>query len=87
MDGKIKDIEKQEEGGDDEDWSGCCSHTNKNFLKYITQVSFGATVIAFCIGMIVMESNKEDDNKNLEIYFSLLSGTLGMFLPAPHLND
>ena len=62
------------------EWTGCCSKTNKHYLKYITQISMGSAVIVFCMAQIIREV------ENPQVYFSLLSGTLGLFLPAPHAN-
>lgn len=64
----------------EQDWSGCCSKTNKDFLKYITQIGFGASVMIFSMAQIARGVD------NQEIYFSLLSGTLGLFLPHPSLG-
>jgi hypothetical protein len=64
-----------------DEWSGCCSKTNKHYLKFITQISMGASVMLFCMVQISRGSD------NPEIYFSLLSGTLGLFLPHPQIKD
>ncbi len=63
-----------------EEWSGCCSKSDRHFIKFITQVGFGASVILF--SMVQISRGVEND----EIYFSLLSGTLGLFLPHPQLK-
>ena len=60
------------------EWSLCCSRSNKEFVKFVTQVGFGASVIVFSMVQI-----SRPDVKNKEIYFSMLSGTLGLFLPHP----
>ena len=65
-----------------EEWSGCCSKSNKEFVKYITQIGFGASVMIFSMVQI-----SRADVKSKEIYFSLLSGTLGLFLPHPELKS
>lgn len=64
-----------------DEWSGCCSKTNKHFLKYITQITMGGSVMVFCMAQIALGA------ENPEIYFSLLSGTLGLFLPHPQINS
>ena len=46
-------------------------------VKYIVQVLFGGAVIAFSMFQIIYS---DDD---LEVYYSMLSGTLGLCLPAP----
>ena len=64
-----------------EEWSGCCSKSNKEFVKYITQIGFGASVMIFSMVQI-----SRADVESKEIYFSLLSGTLGLFLPHPQMK-
>ena len=68
---------------DTKEWQICCSHTNQHALKYIIQVIMGASVMLFSMGMI-FASDTEEDNA---IYYSLLSGTLGYFLPHPSLSE
>ena len=63
-----------------DEWSGCCSKTNKHFIKYITQITMGGAVMLFCMVQIGLGT------ENQEIYFSLLSGTLGLFLPHPQIK-
>ena len=65
-----------------EEWSGCCSRSNKEFVKYITQIGFGASVMIFSMVQI-----SRADVESKEIYFSLLSGTLGLFLPNPQMKS
>jgi hypothetical protein len=62
------------------EWEGCCSKTNKHFLKYIVQITMGSSIMIFSMFQIIRNAD------NTEIYFSLLSGTLGMFLPAPQIS-
>lgn len=64
------------------EWTICCSHTNKHALKYLIQVTMGSCVMIFCMIMIVLDEEAEDKS----IYYSLLSGTLGYFLPHPSLD-
>ena len=63
-----------------QEWSGCCSKTNKEFIKYITQIGFGASVMIFSMAQIARGVESQ------EIYFSLLSGTMGLFLPHPSMS-
>ena len=58
-------------------WSGCCSKTDKHYLKFITQIAMGSAVMIFSMAQIIRGVD------NIEIYFSLLSGTLGIFMPRP----
>jgi hypothetical protein len=69
-----------EEGN--EEWHACCSRSNKQFIKYMTQVGFGAALVIFSMIQIA-----QDDVKNKEIFFSLLSGTVGIFLPHPQMKS
>ena len=64
---------------DREEWQ-CFSIRNQHEVKYFMQCAFGLIVIIFCMYQI---ANSNDD-KN--VYFSLLSGTLGLFLPSPSMK-
>jgi hypothetical protein len=63
-------------------WKLCCSHSSPAAIKFVIQVAFGATLCAFA--MIMIATGKPGENN--EIYFSMLSGTVGLFLPHPTLN-
>jgi hypothetical protein len=60
-------------------WKLCCSNTSPEFMKFLVQVIFGAAICGFA--MIMIATNKSGGNN--EIYFSMLSGTVGLFLPHP----
>ena len=62
-------------------WESCCFAVDRDAVKFITQVMFGVSVVVFSMFQIVMEA------PNPEIYFSLLSGTVGVFLPHPEIKD
>jgi hypothetical protein len=64
-----------------DEWVSCCSKTDKNYLKYIIQISMGSSVMIFCMAQIIRGADSP------EIYFSLLSGTLGLYLPHPQVKD
>ena len=64
------------------EWSMCCSGTSQDFVKYVTQIGFGASVMVFAMVQI-----SRADVENKEIYFSMLSGTLGLFLPHPTMKS
>jgi len=70
-----------EETVDVRTWDTCCSHSSKEFIKYITTVSLSVIVLIFCIVMIY--SNPEDDNS---IYFSLLSSIISIYIPNPKIE-
>ena len=61
-------------------WDTCCSRTSQSFVKYSVQVGIGLIVILFSMVQII---NKVE---NPEIYFSMLSGTMGIFFPHPSLT-
>ena len=63
-----------------DEWTVCCSNTNKHFLKYIVQVLFGVAVMLFAFIQVIRDVDQK------EIYFSLISGIIGGFLPSPHMN-
>jgi hypothetical protein len=65
----------------EDEWAGCCQKTNKHYLKFVSQIAMGSSVMIFSMVQIARGSD------NAEIYFSLLSGTLGLFLPHPQIND
>jgi hypothetical protein len=65
-----------------EQWSGCCSKSDKHFVKFVTQVGFGASLAIFAMVQIA-----RSDVESKEIYFSLLSGIVGTFLPHPTLKE
>ena len=65
-----------------EEWSGCCSKSDKHFVKFLTQLGFGASLVVFA-----MIQTARDDVENKEIYFSLISGIVGTFLPYPTLKE
>ena len=62
-------------------WQICCSKSSKSFIKYMVTVAISIIVLCFSIFMIA--NNPENDNS---IYFSLLSSTLVLFVPAPTLD-
>ena len=65
---------------DDRQWTVCCSKTERGFIKYMVQVTFGLAIIIFCM---VMMTNTE---QNREIYVAMLSSTVGIFLPHPRIE-
>jgi len=60
-------------------WS-CCSIKNKEEIRYFIQCGFGIMIMIFCMFKLI------SNNSNNEVYISLLSSTLGYFLPAPTMN-
>ncbi len=64
-----------------DEWA-CCSIKNKSEIKYFTQVFFGLLIMCFSMYQII----KNGTGKGQEVYISLLSSTLGYFLPSPSMN-
>ena len=58
-------------------WKLCCSKSDSQAIKYISQLIVCLLVMLFCfIKLTVTEDDKE-------IYISLLSFVLGVILPSP----
>ena len=64
-----------------QNWGVCCSRSNREFVKYIVQVTFGLIVMIFAMVQITLGT------EGREIYFSLISGTMGLFFPQPIINS
>jgi hypothetical protein len=54
---------------------------SKGFLKWVVQVSISITILVWSLFQI---STTED---NREIYFSLISTIIGIYLPSPDHKD
>jgi len=52
------------------------------FVKFGSQVVFSASVVAFCMSMIIVERNQPEKNGE-GIYLPIISGILGYWLPNP----
>lgn len=64
-------------------WHTCCSGTTeRGFVKFIVQVAFAVLVSIFAMTMIVIGGEE-----NREVYFIMLSTTVGIFLPTPSLSS
>lgn len=66
---------------DKEEWTTCCSHSSKSFIKYIITVIMSVIILIFSIIMII--KNPEANNN---IYFSLISSILGLYVPTPKIE-
>lgn len=71
---KKKEIEIENE------YIGCCSHTDKRLLNFLIQFFLALIIIIFCIYQIISKAI------NPEIYFSLLASTFSIFIKAPSLD-
>ena len=72
---KIEEIKHREK-----EWVVCCSKSDKDGIKYITQIIICSIVLIFSFTKLSIS----DDNR--EIYFSLISFILGVILPNPQLK-
>ena len=61
-----------------EEWQVCCSRSNKEFVKYISQVGLALTVIIFSSVAIL-----DEDRSDRDFWSGLLFGTLGLMMPHP----
>lgn len=64
-----------------EEWQGCCSKSDSQFVKYMAQLFISLTVLFFCIVMIIIK-----DGDKCDIYFSLISGIIGIYSPQPQIK-
>jgi len=64
-----------------EEWKFCCSNSNSQFVKYMAQLFISLTVLFFCISMIIIKNGERCD-----IYFSLISGIVGIYSPQPQIK-
>jgi hypothetical protein len=64
-----------------EEWAGCCSKSNSHFIKYMAQLLISVMVLTLCFTMIVINNGKSS-----EVYFSLISGIVGLYSPAPTIS-
>jgi hypothetical protein len=69
-----------EERLDTATWSACCSKTDVGFIKYVTQVGVAVMLIIFSMIQISIEAD------NREIYFSMISGMVGLLFPHPQVK-
>lgn len=64
-----------------EEWSGCCSKTDSHFIKYMAQLFISVFVLIMCFTMILL-----NNGKSCEVYFSLISGLVGLYSPQPQIR-
>lgn len=57
----------------------CCSHSKKSCVVFFTQSAAVGIVLFWSMYMLSQTSNQE----NRDLYVSLLSASLGVFLPNP----
>lgn len=65
-----------------EEWKSCCGvHSDSHFVKYLAQLAICFTVLIFCVVMVVL-----NNGKGCEVYFSLISGIIGLYSPQPQIK-
>jgi hypothetical protein len=67
----------------DEQWNLCCSKSSKQFVLFITQTMVLMSVLIFAIAMLA----SAQEGVNRDLYVSLLSSVLGIYMPAPQIHD
>ena len=67
----------------DNTYNSCCLRVHKRALNFFTQASFSASIVIFCITMLV--SNQ--DCGTFSRYSPLLTLVIGVWLPSPQLKQ
>ena len=62
-------------------WRSCCLTVDKRAALFISQLGVGITIIGFCIGMLVNNT----DCATFSRWGPLLTFVIGVFLPAPRM--
>jgi hypothetical protein len=76
------DVENQNVENQNDEWQICCSHSSKQFIKYVTTVMISLIILFFSI--IMISENPDGDNS---IYFSLLSSIMSLYIHPPTLEN
>ena len=79
----LKDLKESSVELRDEQWTLCCSKSSKQFVMYLTQTVVLMSVLIFAIAMLA----SAQEGQNRDLYVSLLSSVLGIYLPAPQIHD
>jgi hypothetical protein len=79
----LKDLKEPSSTMSDEQWTLCCSKSSKQFVMYLTQTLVLMSVLIFAIAMLA----SAQEGQNRDLYVSLLSSVLGIYLPAPQIHD
>jgi hypothetical protein len=58
-------------------WRCCCGTFSNEHVKYLVQIAFGASIMLFSMVQIIRNDG------DVTVYYSMLSGTMGLFLPSP----
>jgi surface polysaccharide O-acyltransferase-like enzyme len=79
----LKDLKEPSSAVNDEQWTLCCSKSSKQFVMYLTQTVVLMSVLIFAIAMLA----SAQEGQNRDLYVSLLSSVLGIYLPAPQILE
>jgi hypothetical protein len=63
-------------------WQASCLKLDRRCLIFVNQVMFGLLLTSFC--MIQLSQDKSTEEKM--VYLTMLSSTMGIFLPSPSLK-
>ena len=77
------DVEDERKFNHDNTWTSCCLRVDKRALNYVTQASFSAAIVIFCIVMLLSNQNCDAFSR----YSPLLTLVVGVWLPNPNLKN
>lgn len=88
---KVEDVSTEEKKVDnslspssklktDEKWDICCSRSSKGFIMFMVQTGVLMSVLLFSLFMLA-----DDKTVQRDLYVSLLSSVVGIYLPSPQL--
>lgn len=80
---EIKVDDEERKFTHDYTWTSCCLRVDKRALNYFTQASFSASIVVFCIIMLISNDNCETFSR----YSPLLTLVVGVWLPNPNLKN
>jgi len=62
-----------------EKWQSCCFNrtTDSHLMKYMTQLTVSIAILTFSMTQIIR------DVPSKEVYFSMISCIIGIYIPAP----
>ena len=63
----------------DNKYESCCIRSDKRALSFFTQAIFSGTIIAFCIGMLITNTECATFSR----YSPLLTFVIGIWIPNP----
>ena len=85
MEKKTTALENKEEvttSTENEDENFCCSHSRRSCVFFVTQSLAVGIVLLWSMFMLTTQ-----DERNRDLYVSLLATCLGIFIPQPSLVD